>query len=265
MQMSFLGQEIPSESEAARAELSNIQKELEAVLSIARPLSIDLNPPILRGEGLTQAISWLASKMHQQYGLSIEIQAGESFTIPDEELHVILFNCVRELLFNLVKHAQTGHTEVLLQWVDSKLRIEVSDDGDGFAARPTGRQSSDGPVEEEEIEPSFGLSTIRHQLILYGGSMAIHSQPGDGTRIILTVPVSNAGQSRSFQSCENQAGERRLSVHAKRAWMITWRPPSEITPLSRCLHRNENARQWSLAGILERLILHIWFYGIATP
>jgi PAS domain S-box-containing protein len=193
MQMSFLGQEIPRESEAARAELSNIQKELEDVLNIARHLSIDLNPPILRGEGLNQAISWLASKMHQQYGLSIEIQAGESFTIPDEELHVLLFNCVRELLFNIVKHAQTGHAEVRLQWVDSKLRIEVSDDGDGFAARATRRQSSDRPVEEEEIQPSFGLSTIRHQLSLYGGSMAIYSRPGDGTRIVLTVPISNAG------------------------------------------------------------------------
>ncbi len=67
--------------------------------------------------------------MQQQYGLSIEIQADSSYTIADDELHVLLFNCVRELLFNIVKHAQAGQATVALQWIGSILRIEVSDDG----------------------------------------------------------------------------------------------------------------------------------------
>ncbi|MGE5464143.1 MAG: PAS domain S-box protein, partial [Syntrophothermus sp.] len=132
MQLSFLRQELPGGNRAALREVSNIDKELDDVLKIARNLSIDLNPPILRGEGLTQAISWLASKMHQQYGLPIEVRADESYTISDVELHVLLFNCVRELLFNVVKHAQAVRAEVVLQWVNSSIRIEVNDDGHGF-------------------------------------------------------------------------------------------------------------------------------------
>jgi signal transduction histidine kinase len=193
MQLSLLRQELPGENGAASREMTNIDQELDDVLKIARNLSIDLNPPILRGEGLTQAISWLASKMHQQYGLPIEVHAEESYTISDEELHVLLFNCVRELLFNVVKHARAVRAEVVLQWVNSSIRIEVYDDGHGFPGQiPSGHQTAGRTEAEENLQPSFGLSTIHHQLSLYGGSMEIRSEPGKGTRIVLSVPALKA-------------------------------------------------------------------------
>jgi PAS domain S-box-containing protein len=191
MQLSFLRQELRSENEAARKEAANIDKELEDVLNIARNLSIDLNPPILRDEGLTQAISWLASKMYHKYGLPIKIESKDSFTISDEELHVLLFNCVRELLFNIVKHAGASQAEVNLQWVSGGLCIEVQDDGRGFSLNAADKDTEEATL-DGKVQPSFGLSTIRHQLSLYGGSLEIRSQMGAGTRMILTVPAVQA-------------------------------------------------------------------------
>jgi PAS domain S-box-containing protein len=190
MQLSFLRQELRAENEAAQREAVNIDRELDDVLKISRNLSIDLSPPILRGEGLTQAISWLASKMGQQYGMPINILADESFTISDDELHVLLFNCVRELLFNVVKHAEASHADVSLQWSGSILCIEVSDDGTGFLVSVPGAE--DREIGEEDLQPSYGHSTIRHQLSLYGGRMEIHSRTSAGTRIVLSVPAAKA-------------------------------------------------------------------------
>ena len=189
MQLSFLRDDLPTENEAARAEVSDIEQQLGEIRKITRDLSIDLSPPILHDEGLAHALHWLASQMRQQYGLEIELQANEAFVIPDEELHVLLFNSVRELLFNVVKHAEASCAVVVLQWSNGALQIEVCDDGKGFPVNMLEKSISEEMRGDEKWQLGFGLSTIRHQLSLFGGSMEIESKPGGGARILLIVPV----------------------------------------------------------------------------
>ena len=190
MQMTFLIHMLKDEKDAARKEALDIAGQLNEILEMTRQLSIDLSPPILRGEGLWHAINWLAGRMQQRYGLPIDLQAEGSFVIPGEELHVLLFNCVRELLFNVVKHAKASQALVSLEWVnDSRLQIEVRDNGKGFPP-----DHAEQPVTEDETQPeSLGLSTIRHQLSLFNGTMEIRSAPGAGTQVILTVPIPQDG------------------------------------------------------------------------
>ena len=188
MQLSFLRDRLLMEDETARREISDIEKELSEIVKMTRNLSIDLSPPIIAGEGLSHAIEWLATRMREQYGLPVELQANGSFVISNEELHVLLFNCVRELLFNVVKHAGASRAVVALAWLDKSLQIEVRDDGKGFP---------DNLLEEEvskqhDLPRSLGLPTIRHQLSLFGGNMEINSKPGAGTQVILIVPQAEA-------------------------------------------------------------------------
>jgi PAS domain S-box-containing protein len=185
MQLSFLRDELPPGNERARQETSDIKAQLDEILAVTRQLSIDLSPPILHEEGLSQAINWLASQMRKQYNLPIELQADEAFAIPNEELHVLLFNCVRELLFNIVKHADASRAVVALQRSGDRLRIEVSDDGRGF---PVPR--ADQADKEENAGTGLGLYAIHHQLTLFGGEMEIRSKPGGGTRVILSAPIA---------------------------------------------------------------------------
>jgi signal transduction histidine kinase len=187
MQLAFLRDGLPIGNELAASEVSDIEKELSDILKMTRDLSIDLSPPILRDEGLAHAIDWLANRMRQQYGLPIELQADGSFVIPNEELHVLVFSCVRELLFNVVKHAEASQAIVVLQWCDGDLRIEVRDDGLGFALSSPNQQMSGGT----DVRTGLGLPTIRHQLGLFGGRIEIQSEPGAGTRVVLTVPVKD--------------------------------------------------------------------------
>ncbi len=142
MQLTFLRNELDRVHRAAHSEALDLGKQLEEVLEITRHLSIDLSPPILQDEGLAQAISWLANQMRQRYGLPIEIQANEPYTIPNEELQVLLFNCVRELLFNVVKHAQASQAVVTLEWLDESPPDRGNDDGKGFPIQMEDQQST---------------------------------------------------------------------------------------------------------------------------
>lgn len=185
MQLKYLRDELESRADVIAQDVVQAETELQDILQLTRQVSVDLSPPILPGEGLPHAISWLSTQLWQRYGLSVEIDAKGTFELANEETHVLLFNCVRELLFNIVKHADTHRAFVSLQWVDEILQLEVRDEGKGFNP-----EDLDFPSDDPTWEPKLGLHSIRHQLSLFAGHMDIKSQPGEGTRIVLTVPIS---------------------------------------------------------------------------
>jgi two-component system CheB/CheR fusion protein len=167
-----------------------IKTQLADAVALTRRLSVYLSPPILYDEGLTQAIGWLVSQMRDQYGLQIELLAKESFAIPDPDLQVLLYSSVRELLFNVVKHARVSRAFVNLERSSDELVIEVRDEGVGFdpfslspGAGSGGEENGDG------AQTGFGLPTLFHRLSLFDGRMEIASTPGAGTRVRITIPV----------------------------------------------------------------------------
>lgn len=171
-------------------EFAAIKAQLDGAVTLARNLSIELSPPILQGEGLAQAIEWLASHMKESYGLHIEVRTRDAFAIPDEDVQVLLFNCVRELLFNIVKHAGTDRASVQLERVNSHIQIDVRDHGKGF--RLSGLPGSGDhktSTEEKGRKGSYGLPTIRHQLNLFGGQLDVRSEPDGGTHVTILMPI----------------------------------------------------------------------------
>jgi signal transduction histidine kinase len=175
---------------AMEKEVSELDKQLAEILLLTRHLTIELSPPVLRDEGLRQAIEWLAFQMDEKLGMRVEVQAEESFATEDETVQVLLFNCVRELLFNIVKHAGVNRAVVSLQRSGDHLQIKVQDDGKGFDVATLFGKSKNDRGDTEEGKESFGLPTLRHQLSLLGGQMEIQSEPGAGTRITITIPNS---------------------------------------------------------------------------
>jgi two-component system, chemotaxis family, CheB/CheR fusion protein len=148
---------------------------------VVRELSIDLSPPILHNEGLEEALQWLATQMKRQHGLTVEVQAEADHRLMDEDLRVLLFQIVRELLFNAVKHAQVNSAVVALSYADEHVRIEVSDQGRGFDPGQI------GPTNQ-------GLLRSMQRLQLIGGRMQIESALGQGTRVTLYSPLRQHSQ-----------------------------------------------------------------------
>lgn len=156
--------------------LLEIEDTLGNTVQLTRELSVDLSPPILQHEGVAAVLRWLAAQMQQQHGLAVVLQAAEPLPLLNEDLRVMLFHLVRELLFNIVKHAGVDTAQIDIGFDEGQLRISVSDQGRGF----TGTQST---------PTSQGLLRVGQRLQLIGGHMQIDSQTGTGTRVILYVPV----------------------------------------------------------------------------
>jgi signal transduction histidine kinase len=173
------GQSDAGQIHTARQTVSEIEEALRKSVQITRELSVDLSPPILHNEGLVAAIRWLAAQMHRQQGLTVDVEADETVPLLNEDLRVLLFQLVRELLFNIVKHAGVNRARVALAQADSQLRIEVSDQGRGFTSG----------YEQGHRSTSQGLSRIEQRLQLLGGRMEVATNPGQGTAITLFVPV----------------------------------------------------------------------------
>ena len=150
-------------------------------IQTTRQLTVDLSPPVLKNEGLVDALAWLATQMAAVNGLQVTIQASDPCIVPQEDMRVLLFQSVRELLFNVVKHAATDHATVeLAETTTGELRIVVRDEGRGFdITAVTGKQSG-----------GFGLFSVRERLNLFGGQMAIQSTPGQGTEITIYAPIA---------------------------------------------------------------------------
>lgn len=179
MQLSFLREAYErNDVNAFKADFPQLDAWLTETIQVTRNLSVDLSPPVLHGEGLAEAVLWLGSQMKDQYGLEVNIQTdGQSPQVP-ENVRVLAFNAIRELLFNVVKHSGTLAADVLFEQTDHYWKITVHDGGKGFDSQAT----MANPAE------AHGLLILRHRLNLLGCTLQIHSEPGRGTRVIIELP-----------------------------------------------------------------------------
>ena len=163
--------------------MEEIRRLIEESIRYTRSLVFELSPPILYELGFEPAMEWLAEHMQQQYGLVVEVENDDHPKPLDNEARVLLFRAVRELLFNVLKHAQTSCARVRLQGDSDHLRVIVEDNGVGFT--PDKLAASSGKME------GFGLFSIRERLNYFGGRMEIESTPGEATRVILIIPLQS--------------------------------------------------------------------------
>jgi len=183
-QSSFLGDLFEKDQVPASfyAELDQIQHWLSEAVAITRNLSIDLNPVVLHGEGLAEAMSWLSFRVKEQYGLHIDLEAKESFNELEYHVRMLLFQSIRELLFNVVKHAGVSEATVTLERVNGRGLIIVSDAGRGFDAETIMKSPT----------RAHGLLIIQDRLSLLGCQMDLTSKAGEGTRVVIELPLERS-------------------------------------------------------------------------
>ena len=152
---------------------------LEEALGLSRSLSAELSPPALHQDGLVPAFECLSAWMQDTHRFTVDLTVYSAVPVEDEATKVLLFQAVRELLFNAVKHAQVQQARVEIGIQNGSVRIFVADEGAGFD--PT------------KVQPvgvgGLGLHSIRQRLEFLGGTLAVDSAPGQGSRFTLTVPI----------------------------------------------------------------------------
>ncbi|MEJ2079560.1 MAG: chemotaxis protein CheB [Acidobacteriota bacterium] len=168
-----------SKRQAALERVEAIDSGLAEILSLTRNLSRTLTPPTIDQE-LPRAIRWLTEQMKNLYQLQVEIKTGESFQVEDFNHRLLLFQSLRELLFNVAKHSGVKQATVAFARENGGVAISVHDSGCGFDIEEATQKASDGE--------HLGLLAIRERLKSLGGEMRIASAPGNGTTITIHVP-----------------------------------------------------------------------------
>jgi PAS domain S-box-containing protein len=164
--------------------LGEVRDLIEKMIQDTRSLTFELSLPVLYELGFEAAVEWFAKYVRSQHGIQVEVQRGMKPIPMNDEIKVLLFRSVRELMMNIVKHAQARHAQVNMVRIKDRVAIEVADDGVGIdhVKSDTHPGSSGG----------FGLFSIRERLHYLGGRLEVVSEEGKGTRITLTVPLKYA-------------------------------------------------------------------------
>lgn len=160
-------------------QVEEIRGLIEQSIGYTRSLTFDLSPAILYELGFEAALEWLCEQTQSQNLLAVEFRDDRQPKPLGDELRILLFRVVRELLHNVAKHADAGRAAVSMQRDGNKMRITVQDDGRGFD--PNGLSVTGG----------FGLFSIREQVKHLGGHLRIESSPGNGSKFTLVAPLRN--------------------------------------------------------------------------
>lgn len=170
-----------SDEQATRTRVADAGTLIAQVLDVTRTLTAELSPPVLKGGDVVPTLDWLALRMEDMHGLRVEVVSARPLYAP-AHLHVLLYQLVRELLFNVAKHAGVDRARLKLTREEDRLVLLVEDEGDGFepaAARRPARQGG------------FGLNSVKERLALLGGGLSVEAAPGRGTRVTLFVPLEH--------------------------------------------------------------------------
>ncbi len=162
-----------------------IEQLLDECVVTSGSLTADLSPPILHEGGLKGGLEWLARAMASRHGMTVTLAfEGGNLQMP-EDVSALLFQSIKELLFNAVKHARVNAASVdIRRSQDGVLQATVSDAGRGFEPDKVKGAGQGGG--------GFGLFSIRERLELFGGHLEIDSAPGHGSRFTMRVPLASS-------------------------------------------------------------------------
>jgi PAS domain S-box-containing protein len=187
IKLGVLQKSITSEKQAKS--LSEVRELIDQMIQDTRSLTFELSLPVLYELGFEAAVEWFARHLRSQHGLNVDVQK-DMVSIPmDDEIKVLLFRSVRELMLNIVKHAQAHNARVTIRREGDDVSIAVEDDGVGIKdLRQESKLKSNG---------GFGLFSIRERLRYLGGQVQMVPGNDKGTRVTLVVPLQHAKKSQA--------------------------------------------------------------------
>ena len=198
--------------------LAELDQIFDESLRYTRTLIADLAPPSLQEFGLSHAFQWLSEHM-RTHGLTVDVQVGsDRINLPDDQA-ILVFQSVRELLLNIVKHADTNRAIVAVATTPTELHITVTDGGQGF--------DHTAVAAPEPGSSGFGLFSIDERMRAMGGRFEINSTPGHGTRASMILPYWPAAAPELREPLKEELSNLKAAGHPDRRAGLTMQPPPE--------------------------------------
>ncbi|MEN8614125.1 sensor histidine kinase [Dehalogenimonas sp. THU2] len=180
----------PALTSPDEAYLEDMHQHVNRTLSSVRRFSQDLRPSVLDDLGLIPAIEWLVPDLAQYFKLNIELAINGTIRRFPPEKELVLFRIVQESLRNVGKHAAASHVWVMIDFLPQRTVLTIKDNGKGF--HPPDR------IGDLAVSGKLGLTGMQERAQLIGAKMNIDSIPGQGTTVMVTLPVSSTSPDHPY-------------------------------------------------------------------
>ena len=167
------------DQDLARQELANMKTAATGTLQKIRDFIFDLRPMMLDDLGLVPTVKRYVDAFKDKSGIPTTLTVTGQERRLESVREVMIFRGLQELLSNARNHAQATQVRVSLDTDDTRVRVIVEDNGRGFDVEA----AFSGP------QRTIGLAGLKERIELLGGALQIDSQPGQGTRVVMDVPV----------------------------------------------------------------------------
>ncbi|MGZ3615670.1 MAG: ATP-binding protein [Ktedonobacteraceae bacterium] len=169
------------ETREARERITDTRALAHSTLRAIRNLSIDLRPSALDDLGLLPALRWYVKEYQKKCSIDVEFQAtGFRERLP-AEMETALYRIVQECLTNTAKHANATRVTITLNEESERVYGRITDDGTGFDYETL--------LKTPGQERGLGLAGMNERAVLLDGTLTIHSTPGRGTLIEVSIPL----------------------------------------------------------------------------
>lgn len=176
LQLEAASRRLPAEPDEARRRMNRALARLDEVVAEARRTILELRAAGHSESDPEGSLREMAERMTHEHGVPVELQVeGQRRPLP-ELVCTQLVRIAGEAAVNAIRHSGASRVGVLLRYEPNAVRLYTKDDGVGFH-------------DKAPAEPHFGLRGMQERAKSIGGSLAIHSAPGAGTEIELTVPL----------------------------------------------------------------------------
>jgi two-component system sensor histidine kinase UhpB len=166
-------------SGAFRVDESSITSRIDETMESVRRIASELRPSVLDQLGLEAAVEYLVQDTAKRTGIAVTLEADDFPRLPDE-LASHAFRIIQEALTNVTRHAKATRVEVSVRRAGKSIILGVRDNGVGFA-----------PGSLSGVR-SLGLVGMRERALACGGTVMVQGKPGEGTVIVVTIPVAVA-------------------------------------------------------------------------
>jgi PAS domain S-box-containing protein len=173
----------PGDDDSRRA-IDEAQQLLVQAIRETRALMTDISNPVLYDMGLRVAVQSLTEEVTAQKGISVSCSFGGRLTSLTQDLEVMIFQLVKELVQNIVKHSGARKASIRIVEERDDINVVVADDGQGFDV---------GNIGSVGVNGGFGLFSIRERVKSYHGKIKIESEPGKGSEVTVMLPKKAAG------------------------------------------------------------------------
>ena len=177
MDISWINRKLQSQDHEINEKLLATISLIDTTIQTVRKIATELRPSILDDLGLIAALEWQGEEFEKRSGIRVNFNSNLQDVSVQPNINTALFRIYQELLTNVARHSGASVVNTSLYIHEHKLYLSVEDNGTGFV------------TDQVAGKKTLGLRGINERTNLIGGVYEIKSKPGEGTFVLISVPL----------------------------------------------------------------------------